>query len=107
MSASESVSSKRRAFPSADRIGSSTSSPSANEPDELRDVDYPELAHSPAAMVLNRPLGDPEFFGDLLISQSGRDESQYVALARSQGREFHPYFASRLLGRPGPRAELF
>jgi hypothetical protein len=41
--------------------------PVANEPDELRDVDYPELAHSPAAMVLDRPLGDPEFFGDLLI----------------------------------------
>ena len=36
--------------------------PVANEPDELRDVDYPEFAHSLAAMVLDRPLGDPEFF---------------------------------------------
>jgi hypothetical protein len=56
--------------------------PVANEPDELRDVDYPEFAHSLAAMVLNRSLGDPEFFGDLLISHSGGDEPQNVALPR-------------------------
>ena len=56
--------------------------PVANKPDELRGVDYPKFAHPPAAIELDRPLGDPEFFGDLLISHSGGDEPQYVALAR-------------------------
>jgi hypothetical protein len=54
----------------------------ANESDELHDGDDPELAHSLAAMVLDRPHGDPEFFGDLLISYSSRHEAQHLTLAR-------------------------
>jgi hypothetical protein len=48
--------------------------------------------------VLDRALGDLEFFGDLLISHSGWDKSQNVALPGGQGRGFHRRFVTDVSG---------
>jgi hypothetical protein len=61
----------------------------ANKPSELHGVSYTELAESSLAMDLDRPHGDSQLFGDLLIWVSGRDKPHHLALARSEGRDFN------------------